>query len=114
MASLGTYVDGTYDTYSVPNTTETTIRHMSLSKGTWLVMTNGNWSGAFSQSSNVMIKRNTANAAIRRTTGASGGDFFLAAIVKLDNTTTIKANLYQASGATQDIPWLTMQAVRIG
>jgi hypothetical protein len=88
---------------------------MSLSKGIWLVMTNGNWSSSFSQASNTTI-RNSAGTilSIKRGTGLGGGDFFSSAIVNMSSDDTIKAVIYQASGAAQTISWLGMQAVRIG
>lgn len=118
VSTIGTVqTDGASGSTTVPSGAWTTVRTISLSKGTWILTGHVEFTAAFTQLAGMRFNSSSSavSYAAERGTGGGGGGFNSSQIIEADEAITVTLEAYQASGSDKTVTGNTkMKAVLIG
>ena len=108
-------ITGTTITNTVPSSSLINVRTLTVIPGIWIFNSAGNWKNSFNNTMTLIFQRVNPSMTIGylRNNGASGGDFNCTVIRQIDSNWQVRVSINQGSGTSQEIAWLTFQALKI-
>ncbi len=117
IGQIGTIVEGTVaTTLTCANSTSTTIASMTLTKGTWIIFGNHEFSESFDYYYQDRLYNGSsaiAGAILRVSANAGGGGVITVPLKITSNSATINYKTIQYSGSTRTAKYVTLKAYRV-